>query len=174
MKHWCLVVLVACGSASQEPAPSNLAKVPTVQAQRELIAREVAETESGIKHRVWLEHGRDNSLDPNDPCCGLAYDGNKYEDSLASCAIKADHCAPGFQPVYPGIADDKVCGERRRCVPQPFVRFSENGRTGDYSRVTLEREGFIVVASGERVAVDYGGKYTITLRGGRVERVTRD
>jgi len=174
MKHWCLVVLAACGSASQDPAPSNVAKVPTTQSQRELAARDVTALETGTKYRVWLERGRDEGLDPNDPCCGLAYDGNKYEDALASCAIKDDDCAPGFQPVYPGLADDRVCGERRRCVPQPFVRFREGDRTGEYTRIALEREGFIVVASGERVAVDYGGKYTITLRDGRIERVTRD
>ncbi|HEY5927296.1 MAG TPA: hypothetical protein VIV11_36665, partial [Kofleriaceae bacterium] len=149
------------------------------------------------KHAVWIGPDRERNVDTNDPCCGVSYDGNRYDDTLASCAVKGDECGPGKTAVYPGLADDRVCGTKRRCVPLPLARVIVNDATVVDARdaedqplakgsdagavahkpVTIGREGFInvrIADRGERVALDYGSRYTIVVRGGRIERITRD
>ena len=191
------VLLAACGaSTSRESAPSNTrsADQPTT-AKQIFDIRTFVNEQTGAERSVWIETSRVESVDTNDPCCGLAYDGDKYNDKLASCAIKDDECAPGFAPVYPGIADDQVCGERRRCVPLPAVRVvvadgtpvtaldaveeevPVGGPDVAHRQIEIGREGFVVVKVGgreERVAVDYGSRYTIVVAGGRIDRVTHD
>jgi hypothetical protein len=154
---------------------------------------------------VWIERDRETSINTEDPCCGVSYDGNRYLDRLATCAAVArtgaDDCGPDKQAVYPGLADDRVCGERRRCVPMPAVRIvvlddtvvtAVDSRERPLARgtdpavvlhapVSIDRMGFVVVGmqqgateQSEKIAADYGSHYTIYVRGGRVERVTRD
>jgi hypothetical protein len=158
-----------------------------------------------ISVSVWIERGREPSINTKDPCCAVSYDGNRYLDRLATCAAAAppgaEDCGREKQAVYPGLADDRVCGERRRCVPMPAVRIVVLDDTAVtavdsaerplargtdpavvlYAPVSIDREGFVVVQmkkaateQSEKIAADYGSHYTIYVRGGRVERVTRD
>lgn len=184
---WILAV-AACGHGSSSATnPSNREAVP--RSSNDLVVKEVQQRE------VWLLEGREGSLDTNDACCGVAYDGNRYEDALATCAVN-DECPAGHAPVYPGIADDKVCGAQRRCVPLPEARVIVEDDTkvvaidGDgqplavgtdrsvaHRRVVIGREGFVTVTIGahaQSVALDYGARYTIVARAGRIERVTRE
>jgi len=192
-----VLALSGCGaSSSVAPAPSNTTADPVAVARddRQLEARSF--TEGGATHLVWIGLDRIPNIDTNDACCGLAYDGNRYDDSLASCATAIDECRPGEEAVYPGLADDHVCGDRRRCVPLPLARLIvrddtqadavdgeeqplNTGRdaTTAHRPVTIGRQGFVYVTIAqrtERVALDYGGRYTITVGGGHIERVTRD
>jgi hypothetical protein len=188
-----LVLLAACGSPSREPAMSNVAATSSAPEKQAFAIRKFVAQESGAEHLVWIEREHEGFMNTNDPCCGVAYDGDKYNDKLASCAIHDDECAPGFAPVYPGIADDPVCGERRRCVPLPAVRIvvADNTQVAGvdeedlaiggpqvaHRQVEIGREGFVtldVAGRIERVAVDYGSRYTIVVREGRIERVTHD
>lgn len=195
-----LVALTACGSSppASPTMVNSVAPTPTEpDPTRELVARSFTETDTGVALRVWLGPDRDRNIDTSDPCCGLAYDGNRYDDALASCALADDECGPGKDGVYPGLADDPVCGERRRCVPLPLARLivrdgtSATAVDGDdqplaagsdpsavpHAMVTLGREGFVYVTIAdrtERIALDYGSRYTITVAGGRIERVSVD
>ena len=87
-------------------------------------------------------------------------------------------------------------GDRRRCVPLPLVRLivrddtqaeavdgeeqpmsTGHDTTIVHRPVTIGRQGFVYVTIAqrtERIALDYGGRYTITVGSGQVERVTRD
>ena len=190
-----VLLLAACGASPsrEQPAVSNVTTTsPTPEQQAFEIRKFVAE-ESGAEHLVWIDRTRESSIDTNDPCCGVAYDGDKYNDKLASCEIRKGECPPDHVGVYPGIAGDPVCGERRRCVPLPAVRVvvadstevvgldDENLAIGGpdvaHRRVMIGREGFVILDIAgrvERVAVDYGSRYTIVVRGGRIERVTED
>lgn len=195
-----MVAASSCGPSRGEP------ERPHRGAGGELVAREFIEGDWGaIRHRVWIEPGRESGIDTDDPCCGLWYDGNQYADQLAACATPADDgdeaCASDQWEVSPGIADDRVCGERTRCVPLPAARlvvldYSKASATdGDerllptgsdpsavaHAPVQVTREGAFVavkmsagVERSELVAVDFGSRYTITVRAGRVVRVTRD
>ena len=128
---------------------------------------------------LWMLPGRDANLTDTDPCCGLAYDGNRYADSLATCATIDDECGPDRTPVYPGIVGDRVCGERRRCVPpararlivrdhtkalavdfddQPLPSGADSAAVA-HAPVTLGRPGFIKVKVDDKpaqlVTMDY-------------------
>jgi hypothetical protein len=196
MRHLAWLALAACGSSNPGPTIGNA--VPT-NAGRALEMRQVQDAETGSRLSIWLEPGRESSVDTHDPCCGVSYDGNKYDDTLATCGADKesdeDGCGPGTTGVYPGIADDQVCGERRRCVPYPAVRVvvedgtQVTGQDADdkplaigtasvsHRPVVVGREGFVAVTVAgkpETVAVDFGSRYTIVVRGGHIERVTRD
>jgi hypothetical protein len=194
-----VLLLVGCGGGTRgtDPVPSNsaaAAPAPPVPVRGPFV-RELVEDEHRTQHVVWIERGHAGVLDTRDHCCGISYDGDKYDDAITTCELAPDTCAPGTTPVYPGIADDKVCGERRRCVPSPQARVVVTDGTpvtavdaedeplpqGDakvaHKPVTPGREGFVVVTVGgsvQRVALDYGERYTIVVHGGRIDRITRD
>lgn len=188
-----LLLLLACGSPPAASSPSN-ATPATAPPATVLVVRELVDAE-GVAHRVWIQPGRESQIETNHPCCGLAYDGNRYDDALASCAARDDDtdCGPRKTGVYPGLADDAICGSRRRCVPLPEVRVVVHDRTmvegsdaegnplgGEPTKhrpVHLGPDGFVdltIAGRAERVAVDYGSRYTIEVRGNRIARITRD
>ena len=88
-----------------------------------------------------------------------------------------DECGERRAAVYPGLADDPVCGERRRCVPLPSVRVIAEDATNVTVDDDVGRDGFVTVSIGGKtqlVAVDYGARYTIVVRGGAIASVTRE
>src|SRR5678815_4601472 len=133
-----MILLVACGSpASPAHSPSNVAThaEPT---RRELALRQLVD-HAGAKHALWLEPGHESGVDTNDPCCGFSYDGDRYNDALATCAVAAKQCPAGTSPVYPGLADDHVCGALRRCVPDPQLRVIVHDTTPVHGVDAVER-----------------------------------
>lgn len=154
----------------------------------------------GSIEAVWLEPGREQGIDTEDPCCGLWYDGNQYADSLGTCAGNGNNCDDHLWAVAPALAHDPMCGQERRCVPLPEARVvlldgsassvedlagnslsSGNDPAGvAYRPVEVTREGALVVVRGpsgegqEWIAVDFGAQFTIYMADGRVRRVTRD
>lgn len=191
------VLILGCGGArGEDPARSNVATSPALPIDVPAsFTRQVVADEHDARHVVWLERDHAGALDTHDPCCGLSYDGNKYDDRITTCASGPDTCSPGTTPVYPGIAADSLCKGQRRCVPYPQARVVVTDKTpvtavdaegealpqGDariaHRPVVLGREGFVVVTIGgtaERVAMDYGSRYTIVVAGGQIDRIARD
>ncbi|HTL35325.1 MAG TPA: hypothetical protein VL326_19485 [Kofleriaceae bacterium] len=191
-----VLALAGCWSDASPVAPvHNAATSEAPRNERTLIAKTF--NTDGAAQRVWVGNDRLSHVDTDDPCCGLSYDGNRFNDALASCTTDDDGCGPGTQPIYPGLADDPVCGERRRCMPVPLARLIVRDDTkveaydGDeqplvkgrdasrvaYAPVALGREGFVYVTTAdrtERIALDYGSRYTISVERGRIESVQRD
>jgi len=194
-----LLLAVACGSPSLVPPTNSTPQTGGAAPEPVLVARDFIEAENGARHRVWIEAGNDGHIDTTDACCGVSYDGNRYDDSLATCAAtEADdaECGPGRDAVHPGLADDAVCGARRRCVPQPEVRivvrdqtsveaFDSDDRpiasvrdvTAPHQAISLGRDGFLnvrVAGRSEQIAVNYGSRYTIEIQRDQIARITRD
>jgi hypothetical protein len=195
-----LIVVASCsGGGELQPLQERhtAAIQPAHPTRTALAPREFTEP-NGRRTTVWIEPGREAGISTTDPCCGLWYDGNQYNEAVATCAPAGhDECADEVWSVHPGLAEDRVCGERRRCVPRPEARVIT--LTGDrvvaedaegaplatgtepeqvpYSRVLTSREGAFVTVRGKQVgvvAVDYGSRYTIYTRDGRIDRITRD
>lgn len=178
-----LLLVFSCGQPSRPPAP----------AVRDLTRVEVEGT------GIWLA-GAASAIDTDDPCCGLAYTGNAYDDAIATCAPPAEagheDCGDGRTGVYPGLADDRICGERRRCVPLSRARLVIHDDTPveatDHdgnplprlpasapAPLVLDRSKLVAVTTGsgpsarvELVAVDHGRAYTIHIARGAIARVT--
>ncbi|HUS64374.1 MAG TPA: hypothetical protein VMZ28_07510 [Kofleriaceae bacterium] len=178
-----VLLLLACQKA---PAP---APAPAV---RDLTRVEVEGTV------IWVAGGA-SEIDTDDPCCGLTYTGNTYEDAIATCAppaeAGAEDCGADRSAVYPGLADDRVCGERRRCVPRARARLLvadatpveaedhdghplPRGAAADAAPLVLDRSNLVAVTTGagatarrELVAVDHGAAYTIHIAHGAITRV---
>jgi hypothetical protein len=174
---------------------------PVARPANELVPRTFTATgeNAGLTATVWIDPARIAGMSLDDPCCGLWYDGGQYAATNATCAPNGkDACADPLWTVTPGLAEDPVCGTRRRCMPLPEVRVivldggaviardlteealprgSDDAKLA-YGRVRVTREGaFVAVGEGKRqqlVAVDLGVRYTIYVRGGSIERVTRD
>ncbi|MBL9018641.1 MAG: hypothetical protein JNL83_30930 [Myxococcales bacterium] len=195
-----VVLFVGCGGGARgtDPVPSNTAAIadpaPPVTVQASFI-RQLVEDERRARHVIWLERDHAGVLDTKDECCGISYDGDKYNDRITTCATAPDTCAAGTAPVYPGIAADPICKGQRRCVPYPEARVVVTDGTqvtaldaedqplpqGDarvaHRPVTPGREGFITVTVGgatQRVALDYGSRYTIVVERGQIDRIGRD
>ncbi len=194
-----LLLVAACGSPSTPPPTNSTAPTGTGAPAAVLAARDFIAAESGARHRVWIEAGNDGHVDTADACCGVSYDGNRYDDSLATCALEAADeadCGPGRDAVYPGLADDVVCGTLHRCVPQPRIRivvrdqtsveaFDSDDRTiaptrdatAPHQPISLGRDGFLnvrVAGRPEQIAVNYGARYTIEIQRDQIARITRD
>jgi hypothetical protein len=200
------VIAVSCGGSMPVPEPTS-------GAPHELVRRQFSWTEPGGDAtargttEVWIEPGHEGSMNTDDPCCGLSYDGNWTDDRIATCAAEpgeGTECGPGrTTPYWGSLADDPVCGERPRCVPLPEARIilldataatstdsdgvpvptGADARAVAYGRVSGERDGGTLLqisleAGGkqrqELVALDFGARYTIFVRAGRIERVSRD
>ncbi|MDB4962595.1 MAG: hypothetical protein JWP01_2594 [Myxococcales bacterium] len=193
-----LLMMTACGA---EPRPPTVVQGRAPGSANELTARDFITTpeHGSITTTVWIEPSRVAGIAVDDPCCGLWYDGAQYADANATCAPAGnDECDDALWTVRPGLADDPVCGERRRCMPLPQARIvvldgsavTAEDLTGEllpsgrdaaqlkHGRVGVTREGaFVMVAIGTRrqmVAVDLGARYTIYVQGGAIQRVTRD
>lgn len=189
-----LLLLAACGSPPPAAAPRPVGATS-------LVAREFTTTPEwgATTTTVWIDPTRVAGISVDDGCCGLWYDGAQYDDARATCAPEGtDECADDLWTVTPGLADDPVCGERRRCVPYPEARVvvldasavTATDMEGDplpsgrdaaqvkHAPVAVTREGaFVSVEIGDRsqlVAVDHGVRYTIYVKGGAIERVARD
>jgi hypothetical protein len=152
----------------------------------------------------WIESGREDGVNTSDPCCDISYDGDQYNDAIATCGkgsrFRSDGggCPAGYWKVSPGLADDRVCPKHPRCVVLPRVRvISLDGSTarvsdGEYDNtfpvggvesaklvpVHVTREGAYVYVEGsagvDAIAVDHGRTYAIYLENGRLKAVMRD
>ncbi|MBS1117952.1 MAG: hypothetical protein H6Q90_180 [Deltaproteobacteria bacterium] len=135
---------------------------------------------------VWfrIAPGEDVMLSDH-PCCFLEYAGNKYDDAIATCARPHEALCPDpLDTVQPGLADDKVCGERRRCVRYPEVRLVARGATEDspYELAPTDLSNLYHLPetfAGKplepaAIAVDRAYRYTVWIDAGRVVRVRRD
>ncbi|NUP11913.1 MAG: hypothetical protein HOW73_38190 [Polyangiaceae bacterium] len=210
-RHFAWLLLAACGCAS--PQIKAMANDPASPPAEPASSPEPAAAlpSSGMLHRaelgrslVWVEPGGERFVDTDDACCGVAYQGNKYDDRIATCAVDTNaqtECAPGYAGVYPGLAADSVCGERRRCAPLAQVRVIAVNPVGvragshDSDEITIARsleearfepfnpgrQGMIQIgiARGsnehvELVALDHGLSYTIYVGDMGVTRVVRE
>ena len=181
----CAVLLFLACQRATAPAPA-----PAV---RDLTRTDV---EGAV---IWMA-GAPSAIDTDDPCCGLAYTGNTYEDAIATCAppapAGAEDCGADRSAVYPGLADDPVCGERRRCVPRPRARIIiadttpvdaadhdgnplPRGANTPPAPLLLDRSNLLAITTGtgpaarrELIALDHGASYTIHIARGAITRVT--
>jgi hypothetical protein len=193
-RHLCCVLLVACGGTQSSNPSNTTTETHVVPAPTPTLQLKSIVDHEGAAYAVWLQHERESGIDTADHCCGLSYDGNKYDAPRATCAVN-DECGPTRAAVYPGLANDPLCGEHRRCVPLPAARIvveddtevtavdaneasvPVGGADTEHALVDVGREGFVVVTVAGKtqlVAVDYGARYTIVVRSGAIERVTRD
>ena len=118
--------VVGCGGArGTDPVPSNAAPAAAPAPISDVagtFTRQLVEDEHHARHVIWLEREHAGVLDTRDHCCGISYDGNKYNDRITSCAATPDACPAGTTPVYPGIAPDTVCHGQRRSIAHVSTR----------------------------------------------------